>query len=87
VINANPNSPPYSIVYLARRLEKSYKNARASLKYHVHSSYRKTLDKTVLETLECFNREVDGANLKFTIIWKDGECMRVCLFDVLRYSY
>lgn len=67
---ANPEAPPYSLLFFVNLLEQSYKNAVVSVKGHVHSSYNGTVS---MDVLSVFNQEREGANFRFTLIWKNSK--------------
>jgi len=68
VLHADPNHAPYSLLFFANLYEQNYENAVVSVKSHMHSSFKGTIN---LEALSIFNQEKDGANFKFTLIWKN----------------
>lgn len=77
VVYANPDSPPYSLVYLHKRLQE---HCTCRTAVHVHSSVRSVPEKL----LNCFGNgsqvERPDAKISITLIWKDvkhGPEMRV----------
>lgn len=59
-------------MFFANLFEQHYENAVVSIKSHIHSSYKGTVN---MDALSVFNQEKDGANFRFTVIWKNGMCL------------